>query len=166
MTRAVVEVEVVNDGEFSRISEESYLESRSFVWESENLIEDLSILLSKYKNEEHILSGQTIRDEEWIEAEEEIFYSKFVESQGYNPELGKEKNLENFREEYADKLTEVKEKLIKKELREFHALVQKLENYQPSFYASDRSEEHTSELQSRENLVCRLLLEKKKKKSY
>src|SRR5436309_16032201 len=29
----------------------------------------------------------------------------------------------------------------------------------------DRSEEHTSELQSRENLVCRLLLEKKKNKS-
>src|SRR5690606_40513108 len=29
----------------------------------------------------------------------------------------------------------------------------------------DRSEEHTSELQSRENLVCRLLLEKKNKLS-
>src|SRR5258707_2879678 len=29
-----------------------------------------------------------------------------------------------------------------------------------------RSEEHTSELQSRQYLVCRLLLEKKKKKSY
>src|SRR3989442_8234600 len=29
----------------------------------------------------------------------------------------------------------------------------------------DRSEEHTSELQSRPHLVCRLLLEKKKKKS-
>src|SRR6266511_5019382 len=29
---------------------------------------------------------------------------------------------------------------------------------------SPRSEEHTSELQSRENLVCRLLLEKKKQK--
>src|SRR5690606_41988002 len=28
--------------------------------------------------------------------------------------------------------------------------------------AEQRSEEHTSELQSRENLVCRLLLEKKK----
>src|SRR5436309_15630738 len=28
--------------------------------------------------------------------------------------------------------------------------------------ARERSEEHTSELQSRENLVCRLLLEKKK----
>src|SRR2546429_5474113 len=36
------------------------------------------------------------------------------------------------------------------------------------FYAApftpDRSEEHTSELQSRLHLVCRLLLEKKKKK--
>src|SRR5690606_41722023 len=31
-------------------------------------------------------------------------------------------------------------------------------------WCSGRSEEHTSELQSRENLVCRLLLEKKKKK--
>src|SRR5690349_24072782 len=39
-----------------------------------------------------------------------------------------------------------------------------------SFYVDDlaglakRSEEHTSELQSRRDLVCRLLLEKKKKK--
>src|SRR2546429_3991643 len=31
---------------------------------------------------------------------------------------------------------------------------------------ADRSEEHTSELQSRLHLVCRLLLEKKKKKHY
>src|SRR5207249_7200180 len=32
--------------------------------------------------------------------------------------------------------------------------------------AEHRSEEHTSELQSRFDLVCRLLLEKKKKKQY
>src|SRR2546427_8027617 len=32
------------------------------------------------------------------------------------------------------------------------------------FQVSWRSEEHTSELQSQSNLVCRLLLEKKKKK--
>src|SRR5690606_41813921 len=31
----------------------------------------------------------------------------------------------------------------------------------PRVHVDDRSEEHTSELQSRENLVCRLLLEKK-----
>src|SRR3712207_7602974 len=33
----------------------------------------------------------------------------------------------------------------------------------PVHYFIDRSEEHTSELQSRQYLVCRLLLEKKKK---
>src|SRR2546427_11016329 len=34
----------------------------------------------------------------------------------------------------------------------------------PSMMIQSRSEEHTSELQSQSNLVCRLLLEKKKKK--
>src|SRR2546427_1583338 len=33
-------------------------------------------------------------------------------------------------------------------------------------HETPRSEEHTSELQSQSNLVCRLLLEKKKKKKY
>src|SRR2546422_1964276 len=38
---------------------------------------------------------------------------------------------------------------------------------QDKFWVEDpRSEEHTSELQSRLHLVCRLLLEKKKKKKY
>src|SRR3989449_8376870 len=36
--------------------------------------------------------------------------------------------------------------------------------YRPGQYDLARSEEHTSELQSRLHLVCRLLLEKKKKK--
>src|SRR5688572_31564835 len=42
---------------------------------------------------------------------------------------------------------------------------------QPALISADferqvRSEEHTSELQSQSNLVCRLLLEKKKKKKH
>src|SRR5688572_31713896 len=37
-------------------------------------------------------------------------------------------------------------------------------NARSSRYTMSRSEEHTSELQSQSNLVCRLLLEKKKKK--
>src|SRR5437016_10545892 len=36
--------------------------------------------------------------------------------------------------------------------------------YRFAFFDRERSEEHTSELQSLTNLVCRLLLEKKKKK--
>src|SRR5438270_7313519 len=47
------------------------------------------------------------------------------------------------------------------------AVVPHLENFsQPIVQVrDDRSEEHTSELQSQSNLVCRLLLEKKKKKT-
>src|SRR5690606_41937365 len=40
-----------------------------------------------------------------------------------------------------------------------------IKDYRQEVAAAIRSEEHTSELQSRENLVCRLLLEKKKKTS-
>src|SRR5215217_8304814 len=36
----------------------------------------------------------------------------------------------------------------------------------PGLVAATRSEEHTSELQSRQYLVCRLLLEKKKNKRF
>src|SRR5438034_4371945 len=36
----------------------------------------------------------------------------------------------------------------------------------PAAHSRSRSEEHTSELQSHSDLVCRLLLEKKKKKKY
>src|SRR5688572_31864984 len=44
------------------------------------------------------------------------------------------------------------------------AAVGKLLSSTPAITIMNRSEEHTSELQSQSNLVCRLLLEKKKKK--
>src|SRR2546427_2778353 len=52
------------------------------------------------------------------------------------------------------------ERLIKDELPE---VVEVLDTTDHAAGANPRSEEHTSELQSQSNLVCRLLLEKKKK---
>src|SRR5690606_41766853 len=49
--------------------------------------------------------------------------------------------------------------------RRGNAALEKAPHSNPPFHSGNRegrSEEHTSELQSRENLVCRLLLEKKK----
>src|SRR2546430_11223271 len=40
------------------------------------------------------------------------------------------------------------------------------QSVEPELAHDERSEEHTSELQSQSNLVCRLLLEKKKKNNY
>src|SRR5437868_9964358 len=48
----------------------------------------------------------------------------------------------------------------------FATVVMYIDPVEPSFWrlvSASRSEEHTSELQSRFDLVCRLLLEKKKK---
>src|SRR2546429_7369026 len=45
-----------------------------------------------------------------------------------------------------------------------HPTLARIDPPAPSRPAVERSEEHTSELQSRLHLVCRLLLEKKKKK--
>src|SRR2546430_11282721 len=45
------------------------------------------------------------------------------------------------------------------------ARLQRLHCSHPPAGALGRSEEHTSELQSQSNIVCRLLLEKKKKKN-
>src|SRR5690606_41724762 len=42
-------------------------------------------------------------------------------------------------------------------------LLKRIDRVERRLGFTERSEEHTSELQSRENLVCRLLLEKKKK---
>src|SRR5436309_5944133 len=51
--------------------------------------------------------------------------------------------------------------------RDVHVIRNVAEHLDPDVLRPEelRSEEHTSELQSRENLVCRLLLEKKKQKS-
>src|SRR5882762_7063573 len=47
-----------------------------------------------------------------------------------------------------------------------YPLAQRVANIEQRDRTAERSEEHTSELQSHLNLVCRLLLEKKKKKKH
>src|SRR5690606_40594782 len=52
-------------------------------------------------------------------------------------------------------------KAVKPVTRLVRAHAEQAEGVNVFVHIIDRSEEHTSELQSRENLVCRLLLEKK-----
>ncbi|WP_338786200.1 HAMP domain-containing sensor histidine kinase [Metabacillus sp. FJAT-53654] len=136
--RAFVEVEIVNDGDFNSVVESNYLKSRTYIQESERIISDLTRLIGEYKNEEHILSGETISEEEWKSTEENLFSDYQLNSRKYNPELSEEKNYEMFKEEYEDKISQAKDELIKEDLREFHLLMQNLETYEaPLFYGSD-----------------------------
>src|SRR5438105_11778935 len=52
---------------------------------------------------------------------------------------------------------------LQRALRDFR-LIRRIRSQEFAVSGGNRSEEHTSELQSRVDLVCRLLLEKKKKK--
>src|SRR2546430_13482230 len=62
---------------------------------------------------------------------------------------------------FASKLRSMASIIVRARARSARAKVSRT-NGLPSASPSTRSEEHTSELQSQSNLVCRLLLEKKK----
>src|SRR2546427_6712584 len=60
----------------------------------------------------------------------------------------------------------VDENLLCRELADISFVVTQLNDFRPNESSCRRSEEHTSELQSQSNLVCRLLLEKKKVRTF
>ncbi|MBX9975930.1 HAMP domain-containing sensor histidine kinase [Cytobacillus firmus] len=168
--RAVVEVEVVNDGQLSSVLEDNYLESRAFVLENENLIGDLTRLLGEYKNEENISSGKTISQDEWRSVEENLYSEFRNQSRSYNPELSEEKNFKRFKEEYADTLSQEKDQLIREDLREFHLLLQNIEDSELMFYASDGTNvfknSAKTEKEQFENYPSYMLFEEYKREFY
>src|SRR3712207_8688798 len=62
--------------------------------------------------------------------------------------------------------TVAKDVKIQVEFNPARVQAHRLLGYENRMLAKERSEEHTSELQSRQYLVCRLLLEKKKKQQH
>lgn len=136
--KAFVEGEVQTDGAFNSVTEESYLESRSFIQESESLIGDLTRLLDEYKNEEHILNGGSVSKDELSAIEQSLFYDSFQTSSSYNPNLSEEENVQKFKEEYDDQIKQAKDQAIKDDLKVYHRLLQNIEEHnEPLFYASD-----------------------------
>ena len=84
---AIIQVEVVHDGYFSRVMEEDYLLSKAYVRENERIVDKLTTLLREYKSEENILKGGSI-GEERLKAEVMELYSDFeLYSKNYRPEL-------------------------------------------------------------------------------
>lgn len=145
MIKNVSVVEIENSSNFSAVFEENYFHSLSYVQESEEIIGKLSILIEEYKSEEHIQKGGTITEEE-IRSEEERLYSDFqAYSRSYNPEQSEEANYARFKEEYAVQLTEAKNELIQNDLRDYHYILQRLEEFDgPMYYASDSVNVYTN----------------------
>ncbi len=136
--QAFVEVEIVNDGNFSSATEDNYFKSRAYVQESEHLVSSLSRLIGEFKNEEHIVNGGTIDEAEWKSVEDNLFSDYQLQSESFIPELPEEKYYEAFQKKYADEISQAKEQMIKEDLKEYHLLMQNLEEFEGVvFYASD-----------------------------
>src|SRR5690606_41068619 len=81
-------------------------------------------------------------------------------SRAFSINSGEFQDRSEFQAKFVSALKDVKNMLVQEELE---ATVQEAQDLAQDSIEG-RSEEHTSELQSRENLVCRLLLENKKSK--
>ncbi len=140
-----VEVEVINDGDIGIVFEKDYFQSESYVRESESILFNLTRLVGEFKNEEHILNGGTFTEDE-LRVEEENLYSEFqYNSRSYSPEQTEEKNYETFKAEYGDKISQVREQLIRNDLKEYHLLLQDLNEVKdPFYYISDGVNEYAN----------------------
>lgn len=151
IVKAFVDVEEVNDGDLGIVFEENYFLSQAYVRETESIVSNLTRLLGEYKSEEHILKGGSITEEE-LRAEVDPFYLDFLsQSKSYNPNISEAENYEKFKTEYADQIARARDRLIKVDLREYHLLVQNLEEVKaPMYYASDGVNEYTNTTTERE----------------
>jgi signal transduction histidine kinase len=145
IVKAFVDVEEVNDGDLGIVFEENYFLSQAYVRETESIVSNLTRLLGEYKSEEHILKGGSITEEE-LRGEVDPFYLDFLsQSKSYNPNISEAENYEKFKTEYADQIARARDRLIKVDLREYHLLVQNLEEVKaPMYYASDGVNEYTN----------------------
>lgn len=135
--RSLVEVEIVNNGYFNSVTEDHYLESQAFIFENEEVIWPLTKLLNVYKNKEHILNGESISEEEWQRTEKDLF-NQYRNEGKIDSELSGEENFARFQEQYADKIADARDKMIKEDLRNYNRLLQNLESFEGIyFYATD-----------------------------
>lgn len=134
--KAIVDMEV-NEVRLSSINQESYFESSAFADESYSILSSLAQLIGTYKSEEHILSGETLTEEDIREMEENA-YDDFRYSDSYDDNLSEEENNRLFQQKYADDINLKKEEIKKERVKEFYRLRSTLEaNEGIVFYASD-----------------------------
>ncbi|WP_432408396.1 histidine kinase dimerization/phospho-acceptor domain-containing protein [Wukongibacter sp. M2B1] len=135
---AFINIVEVDQSDLDIAFENNYYESSEFMWESRNLIKILTRLMEEYKNKDYILNGGTITDDEIIREEENLFSDFRDNSKSYNPELSREENYKVFREKYADKISQIKDRLIKEDIREYNSDLKALKEYEGAiYYVSD-----------------------------
>lgn len=128
----------LHHGDFGTAFEDNYYTSKNFSRESNQIAETLTVLIEKYKSEEHILSGETIPEGEVKRQEDALFEDFQNQSQSYNPKLSTIENYQIFKEVYSDEISQIRDKLIDSDLRQYNLSLRKLEGYKGLiYYGSD-----------------------------
>lgn len=128
--KSFVDVVVQVDGDFPIVLEDNYLAGRSFVEEIEPMFRDLVDLVGKYKDEEYILQGGLVTEERLREETWKLWFH----GETFRPEASDEENFNNYQELYPDRIAQVRDTLIKKDLKAYQALKQRLAGYHGFVY--------------------------------
>ncbi|NLO90002.1 MAG: sensor histidine kinase, partial [Clostridia bacterium] len=144
--KSFFEVGLLIDGHFDIVFEDNYYVSRSFAEEIEAVLVDLTDLIGKYKNEEHILKGGLITEERLVNETQNLW----MNYEYYSSSLSDEENYRRYKEMYPDEIANIKNRLIKEDLKEYHALRQRLAEYDGLLYYAENGENVYSNIKETE----------------
>ena len=141
----IADVVIYREGNFNSVYEEDYFLSREYAEQADDVLSDVASLINVYKSEEHIRAGGTISEEDLKNEEDNLFWDFQNNSKSYDADLSEEANYEKFKEEYAARIIQAREMLIKDDLKEYNLMLQKVEQYEGIFYyASDGTQVYTN----------------------
>ena len=129
----------LQNGNFGIAFEESYYVGKDYISTSSDVIGSLRNVI-KYKSKDYILSGKTLENGDIANEENSLFREFEYNSKRFNPNLTSEENYKIFKEVYADRISQINDQLIKRELNEFNSALQRLEKYQGLIYYLNNSE--------------------------
>lgn len=141
----IIDISKSTEGNFDIAIEESYYRGNDYINDSGDIVHSLRSIITEYKNEEHILAGGTLQEDELRRMEDEL-YSEFEgNSKKYNPNLSNAENYQIFKETNAAKISQKREELIQEDLRRYQENLRRLGEYQGLiYYASDGTTEVTN----------------------
>lgn len=123
-----------HSNDFRVMNENSYFLSEDYISEINDILNNLRRITQEYKNEEFILSGNTITSDEIKTATDTLFEEFTYNSNRYNPKLSNEENYVIFKDEYADRISLIRDRLIQDDLREYNSALRYLEEYEGVIY--------------------------------
>ncbi|TGE38277.1 HAMP domain-containing histidine kinase [Desulfosporosinus fructosivorans] len=139
-------IELVHNADVSIAFEDGYYNGKDYLSDSSEVIESLR-RIGNYKSEEHILNGGTLIEDRILNEEEDLFREFRYNSKSYNFNLSDEENYTKFKEVYAEKILQIRTNLIKEELNNYKATIQRLEKHQAQgliYYAKNDETEFTN----------------------